>query len=543
MTPASQDARPVDDHSYYPQFVPAPPPEMTVGDALRRAVRIAPDRTGLVGFETDPARRWTFAELLSDAEPLAASLLHAFAPGDRVAVCSPNCAEVVLLQFAVALGGLTLVPLNPTLRDRELEYALGHSGASVAFVAAEHRDRGLAELVSSMARRLPLLREVVALPAQLVAWRSRAVGSTLSDVEPGALGQIQYTSGTTGLPKGVLITHRGMTTTAAAFTSRLARPAGGVWINPMPLFHTAGNVLGALGACWQVATHVVLPFKPSRVVEAIVSERADVLSAAPTLLHALVDEFHPQALDLPTLEVVFTGGSTLEPAFVRRVEASFGARLSVIFGMTETCGAALVTSPQDGPTDRQTTAGRPLPYTEIKIVDTESQEIVRCGERGELCVRGARITTGYHDRADETARTIDTDGWLHTGDQASMDDRGYCRIEGRLKELIKSGGENIAPSEIESCLLEHPAVSQTAVVGLPDERWGEIVTAFVVPVGERTPTLAAELLEHCRGTLAPFKLPRRWAFVDELPVTASGKVQRVVLRDRAIGAPDQLERT
>ena len=238
-----------------------------------------------------------------------------------------------------------------------------------------------------------------------------------------------------------------------------------------------------------------------------------------------------------------TGGSTLEPAFVRRVEAEFGARLLVIYGMTETCGAALMTSPADASADRESTAGRPLPYTDVKVIDPETGNVVGYGQPGELCIRGARITAGYHGRPDETRQAIDADGWLRTGDRASMDERGYCRIEGRLKDLIKTGGENVTPSEVEACLAEHAAVARAAVVGLPDERWGELVTAFVIPAGDTHPALAAELRAHCERHLAPFKVPRRWAFVDELPLTASSKVQHARLRQRAIAEAELLEVT
>jgi len=515
-------------------------PELSVGGVLRRAAGLAPQRAALVGVEADATRRWSFTELVAVADQLAAGLLEAFAPGERVAVCSPNTAEIVLLQYALAVAGLILVPLNPTLRDGELEYALRDCEAAGAFVAVEHRGRELASIVESLRPGLPALRRVVELPDGLGEWYRPA--GEIAEPDPGSVVQIQYTSGTTGPPKGVLITHRGMATTASAFSQRTARPPGSVWVNPMPLFHTAGNVLGTLGACWDAATHVVLPFDAPRVLRALVDERADVLSAAPTLLHGLLDA-SGGPLELPDLEVIVTGGSTLEPAFVRRVEAGFAADLLVIYGMTETCGAALMTSPVDAPADRETTVGKPLPHTDIKVIDADSGDVAAFGQPGELCVRGARITAGYHGRPDETRRAIDADGWLHTGDRASMDERGYCRIEGRLKDLIKTGGENVTPSEVEACLAEHDAVARAAVVGLPDERWGELVTAFVIPAGERHSALAADLRAHCERHLAPFKVPRRWAFVDELPLTASSKVQHARLRERAIAEAELLEAT
>jgi fatty-acyl-CoA synthase len=319
-----------------------------------------------------------------------------------------------------------------------------------------------------------------------------------------------------------------MALTAEAFAAREHIADGAAWINPMPLFHTAGNVLGTLAAAWACAPHVVLAFEPGRTLAVLAAERAGMLSAAPTLLHAILEHPDFDATDLQALEVVMTGGSTLEPAFVRRVEARFGARLSITFGMTETCGAAMVTAPEDEQSDRETTVGRPLPHTEVRI-----------SAEGELLLRGPRVTRGYHDLPDETARAIDADGWLHSGDLASMDERGYVRIQGRLKDMIKRGGENIAPAEVEACLAEHPGVAEAVVVGLPDERWGEIVVAYVRPSGGAQPGVD-ELVAHCREHLASFKLPRRWAYVDSMPLTASGKIRRTELRERAASDPSAL---
>jgi fatty-acyl-CoA synthase len=501
---------------------------VTVGDLLRRAAQRAPERDGLIDANEPGGRRWTYAELLADSERVARALLTRFEPGERVASCSPNRPELVLLQFGTALAGLTLVPINPALRRGELGYVLRQSGAAGVLVAEEHRGHALAESVAALAPELPALRETIVPGAGWGALLADAGDDELPQVDPDALGQIQYTSGTTGNPKGVLISHRGMVLTAEAFSDREAVSDGAAWLNPMPLFHTAGNVLGTLAATWSCAPHVVLAFEPERTLAAITRERPGMLSAAPTLLHALLEHPAFADTDVEAVEVVMTGGSVLEPALVRRIEAGFGAKLSITFGMTETCGAAMVTSPDDSQEDRETTVGRPLPHTEVRIA-----------ENGELCVRGPRVTRGYHDLPEETAAAIDADGWLHSGDLASMDERGYVRVEGRLKDMIKRGGENIAPAEVEACLAEHPGVAEAAVVGLPDERWGEIVVAYVRPNGEPPPDVA-DLVAHCREHLASFKLPRRWAFVDSMPLTASGKIRRTELRERAASDPAAL---
>jgi fatty-acyl-CoA synthase len=500
---------------------------VTVGDVLRRAAERVPDRLGLVDAATPGGQRWTYAELLVASEHVARGLLARFAPGERVAACVPNRPELVLLQFGTALAGLTLVPVNPMLRRGELGYVLGQSGAAGILVAEEHRGHRLAESVQALRPELPALREVIVPGEGWDALLAGAVDAPLPTVDPDALGQVQYTSGTTGKPKGVRITHRGMVLTAEAFSEREHVADGAAWVNPMPLFHTAGNVLGTLGATWSCAPHVVLPFTPERTIAAVSEHRAGMLSAAPTLLHAILEHPDFPAADTEALEVVMTGGSTVEPSFVRHVEAGFGARLSITFGMTETCGAACVTAPDDSDADRETTVGRPLPHTELRIAET-----------GELCVRGPRVTSGYDGLPEETAAAIDDDGWLHTGDLASMDDRGYVRIEGRLKDMIKRGGENVAPAEVEACLAEHPAVAEAAVVGLPDTRWGEVVVAYVRPAGAAPDV--DELVAHCREHLASFKRPRRWAFVETMPLTASGKIRRTELRERAAGDPDAL---
>jgi fatty-acyl-CoA synthase len=500
---------------------------VTVGDLLRRAAARVPDRTALVDANVADGRRWTFAELLADSELVARALLERFAPGERVAACAPNRTELVLLQFGTALAGLTLVPLNPLLRRPELGYTLGKAGAAGIVVAPEYRGHALAESVEALRPELPALREAIVLDEDWDALLAGAGTAPLPEVGPDDVGQIQFTSGTTGHPKGVIISHRGMALTAEAFSDREHVTDGAPWLNPMPLFHTAGNVLGTLGAAWACAPHVVLAFTAERTIAALTEHRPGMVSAAPTLLHAMLEHPDFPGADTSAVEVVMTGGSTVEPAFVRHVEAAFGARLSITFGMTETCGAAMVTAPEDAQADRETTVGRPLPHTEVRIAET-----------GELLLRGPRVTRGYHDLPEETASAIDADGWLHTGDLASMDERGYVRIEGRLKDMIKRGGENIAPAEVEACLAEHPAVAEAVVVGLPDERWGEIVVAYVRPDGEQPPV--EDLVAHCRERLASFKIPRRWAFLGELPQTASGKIRRTELRERAASDPDAL---
>jgi fatty-acyl-CoA synthase len=497
----------------------AGPVEGVVGDVLRRAVDSAPGDVLLSTPGT--GERWTAAELLADAEAVAAGLLARHAPGARIATCLGNGPAPVLLQLGVALAGMTLVPVNPRSRPAELAHALRLSGTVLALAAEEVAGNPVADLCAAVDGV-----DVVRVGAD---WRAALPWGTpgeLPVVDPQSLAQVQFTSGTTGRAKGVRVTHAGMVATGTAFAERLGPTAGRVWCNPMPLFHTAGNVLGVVGALAVRAEHVVLPFVPGPVLQALVDHRVTMLSAAPTLLDLLAA--HPDRPELPDLRVLFTGGMTVTPAFVDRVEQVFGARLSITFGMTETCGAVLQTSPTDPDPVRRGTVGVPLAGTDVRIAGPDGAAVPP-GTPGELWVRGARITRGYLDDPVATAEAIDPEGWLHTGDLAEMDEAGVCRVVGRLKAMIKTGGENVSPVEVEEVLADHPAVGRAAVVGVPDERWGELVVAFVVPAAGRDPS-PAELTEHCRDRLSPFKVPRAWRVVDELPMTASAKVQRAELR-------------
>jgi fatty-acyl-CoA synthase len=492
----------------------AGPVEGVLGDVLRRAVGRGP--ADLLLTTPDTGESWTAAELLADAEAVAAGLLARHAPGARIATCLGNGPAPVLAQLGVALAGMTLVPVNPRSRPAEVEHALRLSGAVLALAAEEVAGNPVADLCAAVDGV-----EVVRVGADWRAALPWGVPGELPLVGPQSLAQVQFTSGTTGRAKGVRITHAGMVATGTAFAERLGPSAGRVWCNPMPLFHTAGNVLGVVGALCAGAEHVVLPFAPGPVLRVLEDRRVTMLSAAPTLL----DQGPPE---LPSLRVLFTGGMTVTPAFVDRVEQVFGARLSITFGMTETCGAVLQTSPEDPDPVRRETVGAPLAGTDVRIAGPDGAAVPP-GTPGELWVRGERITRGYLDDPVATAEAIDPEGWLHTGDLAEMSPSGACRVVGRLKDMIKTGGENVSPVEVEEVLVDHPDVARAAVVGVPDPRWGELVVAFVVPAGSRDPS-PAELTAHCRDRLSPFKVPRSWRVVDELPMTASAKVQRAELR-------------
>jgi len=508
--------------------------DLTVGDLLRTTAERAPDTPALVAGTPDPAgrRRWTYAELLDDAERVARALLNRFAPGDRVAVWANNIPEWVVLELGAGLAGVTIVTVNPALRSGELLHVLRHSRADGIFLVDAYRGTPMRDILDGIRGELPLLREVVSF-SDWDAFRGEGSPTErLPEVDPLAPAQIQYTSGTTGRPKGATLHHRGIVNNARLYLERIGRGPGNVQLSPMPLFHTAGCVMSVLGAVATEGTLVLPPaFDPGLVLDLVAAERVEWMIAVPTMLIALLDHPGFAGTDVSSIRCLVTGGAVVTPALVRRVEAEFGAAMSIVFAQTESSPVITQTALDDDPEDRATTLGRALPDTEVKVVDVVSGESVAPGVVGEICTRGYHVMTGYFDDAAATAAAIDADGWLHTGDLASMDERGFCRIEGRLKDMIIRGGENIYPREIEQILFEHEDVADAAVVGVPDATWGEQVAAFVRPAAGRTPDPDA-LFAWCRERLAPHKTPRHWSVVDAFPLTPSGKVQKYVLREQ-----------
>ena len=519
--------------SYWPADVSVPIRDTTVGAVLRAAAAAAPEQLALAGpSAVDGApQRYCYAEFLAAAEECARALLALFRPGEHVAVYAPNSVEWLLLEFGAGLAGLVLVTINPANRARELEYVLRQSRAAGLFHAAAFRGNPMAGWVAEVQGALPALREVVPLE-RWAEFRARASGApSLPHVRPEAPAQIQYTSGTTGAPKGALLHHRGLTNNALGFAARIGLAEGDVYGHSMPFFHTAGCVCAALGAAQARAAHVFLgAFDAGEQLALLERERATQILAVPTMLLAMLEHPTLAGRDLGALRVVVSGGASVPPELVRAIEARFGARFSIVYGQTEASPLITQTRLDDSPEDTATTIGPPVPQVEVKIVDPISRTTVPVGTIGELCTRGYHVMHGYFDRPDATAAAIDADGWLRTGDLATMDARGYCRIAGRLKDMVIRGGENLFPAEIEAALLEHPAVAEAAVIGVADALMGEELAAFVrVRAARPDPAL---LRAHVRARLAAPKAPRYWVFLDAFPLTGSGKVQKFVLRQR-----------
>ncbi|HET7667979.1 MAG TPA: AMP-binding protein [Mycobacterium sp.] len=504
----------------------------TVGGRLCEVAEEVPDRIALVeGLPTPERRRWTYAELLADAERCARWLLQHFEPGEHIAVWAHNLPEWILLEYGAALAGLTLVTVNPSLQPAEAKHILGQSRSAGLFLVPSVRGNPLTEHIETIRDELPELQHVFRLD-RLCELTVGAQELPLPKVDSDDPAQIQYTSGTTGFPKGVMLRHGSLVNNARLWVDRIGIPDGAGMLVPMPLFHTGGCVMGVLGALDRRAKLVLMPiFDPAVFLELIELERPWYAGGVPTMMIAAME--HPDATrrDLSSLNSIVSGGSQVPEALVRRVEDALGVDFTIVYGQTE-CAPVLTNGlPSDTVGDKGTTVGKPLPYTEIRIVDPVSLDTVPIGTSGELCARGYFTMLGYFDMPEATAKALTADGWVRTGDLAVMDERGYCRIVGRLKDMIIRGGENVFPVEIEEVLYRHPSVAEAAVVGLPDDRFGEVVGAFIRLRDPAAPPTVAELRSHLRACLSPQKTPTKWYAVGEFPLTGSGKIQKFAIRE------------
>lgn len=521
-------------HSHWPADTSEPLLETTLGGLLRQLVSEVPERVAFVEAVPDvrARRRWTYRQLLDEALRVATALLRYHRPGERVAVWAPNCAEWVLLQHGASLAGLVLVTVNPAYVTEEVRHVLAASGASAIFHADRYRHTDMAAVVAELRATLPGLRHSVPFSrwADFVAEGERVL-QEFPQVLPRDMVQIQFTSGTTGKPKGACLHHLGIVNAARFAARRAGFPDGGVWATAMPLFHVGGCAGSEIGALSSRGTFVLQPaFDAASMLEIVESEGVHHLHAVPTMVLALLDDPQRPARRTESLRTLMSGGSPVPPALVERARRELGCRFSITFGQTELNGVVSQTSPDDA-ADRQTSSiGRPASHAEVKIADPETGAVRPLGQSGEVWVRGYQAMLGYFDSAQATADTLLPEGWLRTGDLASMDADGYMRIEGRLKDCIIRGGENIYSREIEDVLRAHPRVREASVVGTPDERWGELVAA-VIQLRGTAPLQAIELHHHCRRHLAAYKTPALWFYVEAYPTTTSGKIQKYVLRD------------
>jgi fatty-acyl-CoA synthase/long-chain acyl-CoA synthetase len=507
--------------------------ELTVGQLLADRARIHPDRVAINGVRhgTGEHVRVTYRQLFAEAGRVATALTGLAERGSYVAIWAPNVIEWPIVQYGAALAGMVLVALNPALREDELEYALVHSAASVLVHADSHGDYRMADVATALSARLPGLWCVSL--SDTATWRAADIDADVvirAPKNPDEVVMLQYTSGTTGRPKGVLLKHRSLINVAKLTLESAEVPAGAVCLNPLPMFHTAGCVVATLGPLWIGGTVVLIDrFSPGPVLKALRDEKVSVLFYVPAVLGALLECQRRSADPPPRLRTVMGGASNVPATMIEDAENVFGATVINLFGQTELSPVLSATRPGDSRDTQLTTVGRPLPQVDCKVVDPATDETVAIGRPGEICARGYQQFVGYLHDPEATTRALDADGFVHTGDLGTMDSRGYLTITGRLKELIIRGGENIAPAEIETVLAGHESVIVAAVVGLPDDRLGEIVAAVIRARTESD--LKDQMDGHARARLAPFKVPSRWFVTDEMPVTATGKVRKFELRD------------
>jgi fatty-acyl-CoA synthase len=522
--------------SYFPAQADDVILETTVGGVLRERTAKSSNAEALIEADIEGVlrRRWTYAELLTDSERLARALLSRYRPGERIAVWAPNIPEWVIIEFAAAFAGLTLVTANPANKARELKYVLEQSRSVGLFLVKEYRSNPMAEIAAEVAREIPALREVIDLDDHDALFAGHEKGAAFSDVKPGDEAQVQYTSGTTGFPKGAVLHHRGLTNNSRMILKRLGVREGDAMMNFMPMFHTSGCAINTLGSVQHGCRMIIAKlFDPGRMLDIMELERAALLLGVPTMMIGMLEAQAARPRDLSSVRMAVSGGSMVPPELVRRIRATLGCDFETVYGQTETSPVLTQTRADDSIEDLCETVGQALPQIEISIRDPATNAVVPFNAVGEICSRGYCNMLSYNDNPKATAATIDAGGWLHTGDLGTMDARGYVKVTGRVKEMIIRGGENLFPAEIENVLLEHPSIAEVAVVGVPDERWGEVVTCFVrLNAGAVLDRLA--LVAHCRERMSPQKTPAHWFEVTTWPLTGSGKIQKFVLRDRVV---------
>ncbi|MBA3286751.1 MAG: AMP-binding protein [Acidimicrobiia bacterium] len=515
----------------------------TIGANLARTVAEHGDRDALVARHQ--GLRWSYDELAARVELLARGLMGiGLTPGDRLGLWSPNYAEWTLVQLATADIGVVLVNVNPAYRTHELAYALGQSGCRMLVSAPSFKTSDYVDMVELVQPELPALERTVFLWDddwdELVAGAGGASAEELADrraaLRPDDPINIQYTSGTTGFPKGATLTHRNILNNGY-FVGRGQRfgPEDRVCI-PVPFYHCFGMVMGNLGCTTHGATMVVPSdaFDATHVLETVEAERCTVLYGVPTMF--IAELAHPdfERFDLSSLRTGVMAGSPCPVEVMKScVDRMHMHEVTICYGMTETSPVSSQTLPDDSLHHRTATVGVAHPHVEIRIADPATGATLPLGATGEFCTRGYSVMQGYWDDAERTAEAVDADGWMHTGDLAVMADDGYVNIVGRIKDMVIRGGENVYPREVEEYLYTHPDVEDVQVIGVPDERYGEELMAWVRLRPGAAVTID-ELRDFCRGSIAHFKVPRYVKLVDEFPMTVTGKVQKYKMRQQAV---------
>ena len=508
---------------------------MTFGDLLRKAAEAAPDRLALIAGVPDPKlrRQWTYAQFYREAQRTARALLSRFKPGERIAVWAQNIPEWMMLEFGAGMAGMILVTVNPAFRAREVEYVLKQSRSAGVFVVNGFRGNPMLETVQAVAPNCPELREIICFDdwdAFIAAGDDESI--KLPAVSPDDPVMIQYTSGTTGFPKGALLRHRGLLNNGADTADRMGVDPGDVFVTTdaavshrrLRLLRDRRGIEGrdpGAGRGVRARTGAGNARDLSRQCDARRSHHAGRDAGAPDLRDRPISRRSRRSA---------RAAPRCRPRWCGYWKKSSARPFTIVFGQTECSPVAAQTRTTDSVEDKANTIGLPLPNMENKIIDPNTGETVPIGTVGEFCTRGYHVMLGYFEMPDATSAAIDADGWLHTGDLCAMDARGYCTVEGRLKDMIIRGGENIYPRELEELLFKHPKVGEVAVIGVPHEKWGEEVAAFIRPAPGAT-IEKEELIDYMRASLAPHKTPKHWFVVDAFPLTGSGKIQKFKLRE------------
>jgi fatty-acyl-CoA synthase len=533
---------------------------VTVGKALDEASGRWGDDLALVSREQ--SIRWTWAEVVRRADEMAAGLLRlGLVPGDRIGIWSPNSAQWTLTQFAAARAGLILVTINPAYRRSELEYTLRKVGVKALVAADRFKSSDYTAMVEDVApeiagstpgalrsRALPALEALITLGERRAGWLAfddvaagasradlAAVGTIGSRLGPDEAVNIQFTSGTTGSPKGATLSHRNILNNGYFVGRAIELAAGERLCIPVPLYHCFGMVMGNL-ACLTHGAAMVYPspvFDARATLEAVQSEGCAALYGVPTMFIALLAAQAESAVDVSSLRTGIMAGAPCPVEVMKGVfEALHIPRMTIAYGMTETSPVSFQTAPEDLLERRVSTVGRVQPHLEVKIVD-EKGRITPRGVTGELCTRGYSVMLGYWDEAEKTAEVLDSEGWMHTGDLATIDEEGYGNIVGRIKDMVIRGGENLYPREIEEFLFTHPMVADVQVVGIPDDRYGEELCAWI-RLQPGAGVTEEQIRAWCGDQIAHHKVPRHIRFVDAFPMTVTGKVQKFLIRQAMI---------
>ena len=514
----------------------------TIFQNLRRTAEHFGDREALVVAHQN--HRSTYAELIEQCEVIARGLMaRGVHRGDRVGIWSPNRFEWVIVQYATAAIGAILVNINPAYRTSELEYALNQSGISLLILAAGFRQADYVAMLGEVKGRCPELREELVLEDGWEALKRHAAKTDAGDLRSLEASlqfddpiNIQYTSGTTGFPKGATLTHHSILNNGYFIGETLRYTEKDRVCIPVPFYHCFGMVLGNL-ACTTHGATMVIPgeaFEPVAVMETVQKERCTSLYGVPTMFIGELDHPRFKEFDFGSLRTGIMAGSPCPVEVMKKVQTVMHiAEMTIAYGMTETSPVSTQCSTDDPLDRRVSTVGRVHPHVEIKIVDPATGDVVPRGETGELCSRGYIVMRGYWNNDDATRQAVDPARWMHTGDLATMDEQGYINIVGRIKDMIIRGGENIYPREVEEFLYSHPDIADVQVIGVPSEKYGEEVMAWVKPREGATLT-GEDLAAWCKGKIASFKIPRHWKFVDSFPMTVTGKVQKFKMRESAV---------